>query len=560
MRFAIYDKAADGYLTKMDFITDIPDTALGLQCEYNEYITDAKFLDTKDEAVAVVTRIESFKFMEKGRFVIHSFDETLGDQYVISEAGNPTKVVENITVDIGGTVNVKYGVMPMHWSCSHLAYAINRLNRLQEAASPKYGAWRCTFDIYKVITVIDERSCNHYQFINVTTKGLEEYAKRHDEEELETSNSELRNELYDSKCKISKLYDKIESIKKEARNWKTMYESEAETLDILKDVIDIIYSDLQSVTACDDLKDTLKALGHNSDLDHIYMPTKTNYILDNGDALTAKDEICYIINQIIIMNSRELNQSVAFSSAEEVIRAKSLANDIILICEADDKFDVTLKKFSQLYEAVNDPRDDDYVITYAFKGVLEIFSSLEDHVRDIIDKKHRLRVARNAIAEVMFAMRNAIYNNDRDAFCCINDRMIHDSDFSSDPFMAGVRENIRDICNACFRNIENNNLKNSEIARLTKERDDALELKEMYKRQANSVYGMSIPCRCNGKQMFYDITTGKKILVDKEKYDDLVECVNTINTTYDILKCADLTMNKPLWFDGIISRIENLTK
>lgn len=129
-----------------------------------------------------------------------------------------------------------------------------------------------------------------------------------------------------------------------------------------------------------------------------------------------------------------------------------------------------------------------------------------------------------------------------------------DVDFNSDPFMAGVRENIKDICSAEEKNIANHELKNSEIARLTEERDKALERAEKFKGIANSVYGISIPGRCCYKQI-----TGKKILVDKEKYDDLIECVNNINTTYEILKCADFTMNKPVWFDGIMHRIKTLT-
>lgn len=542
MKYAIYDKAADGYLTKMEFEVGYSEHTK-FECGYNEYITEAKLLDTPKEAADAIVRIESFKFMDKGRFVVHQFDDTLADQYIISEAGNPTKVVDYITVDLDGTINVKHGTMISHWSTTSLEYAITRMNALQKAKSPIYTSWYNTFDIYRVLTVIDERSCSHYQFIKVTEKGLTEYAK--DEvlvvgkeitditeplneriEELEKANAMLvDNANYYNECRValaemiraikyaicSKVSDKranyisymtdrieddeifnrpelktakndipkickhlttlstdplnkrieelekanydlgeqvtargavanrlqeendnlkanVESIKKEARHWKAMYKSEAETLDILKDVVDTIYADLQSVTAFDDLKGTLKALSHNSDLDHMFMPTKTSYVLDKGNCLTAKDEIYYIINQIItILESRELNQSVAFSSAEEVACAKKLANDIIDICEAqNDKFEVTLKKFSQLYEAVNDPSDDDDTIMYAFKGVLEIFSSLEDHVRNIIDEKydiskeeHRLRAARNAIAEVMFAIRNAIYNNDGDAFRCI---------------------------------------------------------------------------------------------------------------------------------------------
>jgi lipoate synthase len=82
----------------------------------------------------------------------------------------------------------------------------------------------------------------------------------------------------------------------------------------------------------------------------------------------------------------------------------------------------------------------------------------------------------------------------------------------------------------------------------------------MYKRIANSVYGIGMPSRCNGKQMFCDITTGKKILIDKEKYDDLMECVNNISLTYEMMKLTPFSMDRPLWLSGIINRIEDLTK
>lgn len=497
MRFAIYDKASDAYLTKMVFEVGYTQHTQ-FECGLTEYIINAELLDTKEAANLAITRIEGTKFMAKGRFIVHSFDETLADQYVISEAGNPTKVVDNITVDLDGTINVKYGTMPLHWSTPYLIRAITRLNALQKAASDVYTHWNDTFDIYKVITVIDERGHNHYQFIDVTEKGLD--SAKEEEKNLVVGKN-ITDVIDPLNKRIEELEVKVESIKKEARHWKTMYES----------------------------------------------------------ALTDNNFPC------ISAAASELLKDI-----NDIARAKKLANDIIDVWEADDKFEITLKKFSQLYEAVNDPSDDDDTIMRAFKGVLEIFSSLEDHVRDIIDESvewknkaikaekakddrkklneanvativryrnemraldkenHEMRVARDCSAEIINAIRNAIANGDTNAFDCIESRMRHDPDFNSDPFMAGVRENVRDICNICYRNIENNNLKNSEIAKLTKERDKALEQKEFYKRQANSVYGMTLPCRCNGKQMFYDVTTGKKILVDKEKYDDIVERINNL--------------------------------
>lgn len=466
MKYAIYDKAAEGYLTKMEFEQDVPDTELGLRCGYNEYITKAQLLDTKEAADDIVADIEKFKYMEKGRFVIHSFDDTLKDQYIISEAGNPTKVVDNITVDIDGNITVKYGDMLIHWSATSLKYTINRMNRLQETISPKYGSWHATFNIYKVITISDERSCDHYQFINVTAEGLEKYSKN-EIEELEKAN----------------------------------YENADSDRSGLKNVIDTI------------------------------------------DRMAAEE-------------------------------------------------------------------------------------------REMIKEIKQLRDTRGSMAEVIFAMRNAMCYNNNAALSCINDRMIHDTVFNSDPFMTGVGENIRDICDACFKNIANYELKNSEITKaadalkkvndknegltnilkeiidyvadimlatrttdydkmisdltdvslkigvktiddgpmygisvtltilikILRERNSLFALKNNYKRMANSIYGMTIPCRCNGKQMYADITTGKKILIDKEKYDDLMECVNDINLTYEMMKIIPFSTERPTWLPGVINRISNLTK
>jgi hypothetical protein len=174
-----------------------------------------------------------------------------------------------------------------------------------------------------------------------------------------------------------------------------------------------------------------------------------------------------------------------------------------------------------------------------------------------MDKEnHELRVARDCSAEIIYAIRCAITDNNTNAFDCIESRMRHDPDFKSDPFMAGVRENILDICNACEKNIANNDLKNSEIARLTEEIDKALDRAEKFKGVANSVYGITIPSRCNGKQAFCDIATGKKILIDKKKYDELVEWIDAINTTYDTM----FFMNKPAYLPIMIEHLNDLTK
>lgn len=100
MKYAIYNRSANSYLTKMVFEGGYSNDTQ-FTCGLTEYITDAHLLDIKETADDIITDIESVKFMEKGCFVVHSFDETLDDQYIISEAGNPTKVVDNIMVDLG---------------------------------------------------------------------------------------------------------------------------------------------------------------------------------------------------------------------------------------------------------------------------------------------------------------------------------------------------------------------------------------------------------------------------------------------------------------------------
>lgn len=484
MKYAIYDKAADAYLTKMVFEVGYTQHTQ-FECGLTEYITNAELLDTKEAANLAITRIEGTKFMAKGRFVVHSFDETLADQYVISEAGNPTKVVDNITVDLSGTIDVKYGTMPLHWSTPYLIRAITRLNALQKAASDVYAHWNDTFDIYKVITVIDERECTHYQFIDVTEKGLD----------MQTED----DNVISFNTRIDKLESKVESIKEEARKWKTMYES----------------------------------------------------------ALTDNNFPC------ISAAARELLKDIT-----DITRAKKLANDIIDICEANDKFEITLKKFSQLYEAVNNPSDNDDTIMYAFKGVLEIFSSLEDHVRNIIDDgvywKHKAQKTERALddqkklnkADVDMLKEVTDYIGDIVVATLAPDRdkMISELINISNKIGFKDRDNspmfgILVILNTLI-SITKEGTKTKE------ERDKALEQKEFYKRQANSVYGMTVPCRCNGKQMFYDITTGKKILVDKEKYDDLVKWLDVINFSYDTMAFIN---PKPTWLPLVAEYLKDLT-
>lgn len=758
MKYAIYDKAADGYLTKMEFEVGYSENTQ-FECGYNEYITEAQLLDTPKEAADTIVRIESFKFMDKGRFVMHSFDDTLKDHYIISEAGKPTKVVDNITVDLDGTINVKCGTMVSHWSTAFLEYAINRMNTLQKAKDSRYTAWCNTFDIYKVINVIDEKSCTHYQFIKVTNKGLTEYAKNEVDplskriEELERSNYELGEKKLLVEGVANRLQEendalktKVDAIKKEASNWKDRYKTASRDCALLENVIDNIYDDLCSTDICKNLNDTL-----NYVKDNIYSELNRIKILnDNTDDcepiyISAATEFIFIINQTItIMKGLELNQSVAFASADEVEKAKGVAYDIIDICESmDDPFELTIRKFSHLYEAVNAVRNiDDDPIMHAFKALLLIFSTMDRKISEFVDElvtwKNKakkaekalddqkklndankatiarmvvnkstadkrikeLRDTRGSMAEVIFAIRNAIYTNNCGAFDCIESRMVHDSIFNLSPFMAGVGENIKDICNAEKRNIANHELKNGEIAKaadalnevndkneglsnmlkeisycvadimfatkgtnrditiseltyisnkigvktsddgpiygisvilntiirilkeghdwklrteeaisdytkcneaigewkrkceakdtdyemlknklqvcevtldsthelLTKtieERDKALERAEKFKGIANSVYGITVPGRCCGKQLMADILSGKKIPISKDKYDAIITSLKLIDLSYEGMYGTMIRISpkpKPTWLPGLLSELKDLTE
>lgn len=476
MKYAIYDKAANRYLTDMG-VDIVCSSDTRLTCAYAEYITDAKLLDTKESATDIVTRIEGFKFMDKGLFVIHSFDDTLKDQYIISEAGTPTKVVDNITVDLDGTVNVKYGTMLTHWSTASLEYAINRMNALQKAVSAIYTSWNDTFMVYKVITIMDEKEHTHYQFINRTiiNRTITGLAKaEHDEEkkllvagkeitdivyplnkrieELEKANYELGEQVAERGSVANRLLDennslkaKVEHIKKEARDWKKLYENASDEREELKNIIDKAQKAEKALEDQKKLNDANKA-------------------------------------------------TIAY------LTINKMAND---------------KELSDLKRRVEE-------VEKSLNNQLEL-----NH--GVCDENRKLRIERDCTANIIYAILNAIVNGDAHAFNCIESRMRHDSDFNSGPFMAGVRENVKDICAAEKKNIANHDLKNNEIARLTEERDKALEQKEFYKRQANSVYGFVMPIRCCGKQVMADILSGKKIPVDKKKYDDLVEKVFIIN-------------------------------
>lgn len=633
MKYAIYDKAADGYLTKMEFEVGYSDN-IQFECGYNEYITEAQLLDTPKEVADAIVRIESFKFMDKGRFVVHSFDDRLKDQYIISEAGEPTKVVDNITVDLDGKIDVKYGTMPLHWSASSLDYVVNRLNRLQDASAPSiYTSWNNTFDIYKVITVIDERSCTHYQFIKVTEKGLTEYAKNEVDpfnkriEELEKANYELGVQVTARGATANRLQEendnlktKVESIKKEARNWKKFYENADEDRTILKNAIDIIYTDLKLAPKYGDksykLKAALDSFKRDDALARISMPTEVYYIQNNGTYLTARDEVCAIIDQILnIMESNKSNKKTVYA-AEEI--PKAIANDVIAICEADDTFDVTLKKFSELYESIWIPGTNDDTIAHAFKSVLKIFSTmeseLENYAAEIVGWKHqvqkaakdlenqkKLNGANKATITQMVVEKHAMdkeLSDAADALNEVNDKneglmnMLKEVTGYIADIMFVTRTVNRDTMISELVGISNKiGYKTSDdgpmfgilvilntliriskdgayferhleeaknvVTVITKERDKALERAEFYKRQANSVYGMTVPTRCCGKQVMTDILSGKKIPIDKKKYDDLVEYVANINLTYDNMFCM---MDKPVYLYTITESLNDLTK
>lgn len=523
MKYAIYDKAADGYLTKMEFEVGYSEYTR-FEYGYNEYITEARLLDTPKEAADAIVRIESCKFMEKGRFVVHQFDDTLADQYIISEAGNPTKVVDNITVDLNGNINVKYGTMASHWSTAFLEYAINRMNALQKAKSPKCTAWCNTFDIYKVITVMDEKSCTHYQFIKVTEKGLTEYAKEEVDplnkriEELEKANVMLDDSVnYHNECRVA-LAEIIRAIKyaicskvSDRRDFYISYMT-----DRIKD--DEIFNRPELKTAKNDIPKICK-----------HLTTLSTDPLNKHISAAADNNF-----PCIAANAYELLKDVI-----DINRAKKLANDIIDICEATtNPFEVTLKKFSQLYEAVNDPSDDNDTIMYAFKGVLEIFSSLEDHVRGIIDEsvtwKHKAMEAEKSLA-CQKALNNA------------NVDVIEHMRTAGADWKRRAEEAIHDYtkCNEALGEWKR------KYRAMQDERDKALERAEKFKGIANSVYGMSMP----GRSCFC-ASTDKKILIDKKKYDELVKWIDAINTTYDTM----FFMNKPAYLPIMIEHLKDLTK
>lgn len=561
MKYAIYDKAANGYLTDMDvYIVCFTDT--WFTCAYTEYITNAKLLDTKKDATDAVARIENTKFMDKGRFVIHSFDDALYDQYIISEAGNPTKVVDNITVDLDGTINVKYGTMISHWSTISLNYAIDRMNALQKAVSAIYTSWNNTFDIYKVINIMDEKEHTHYQFVNVTITGLTKYEKeeeKEEKEELEKANYELGEQVAERGAVANRLLDennslktKVESIKKEARDWKKLYENANRERNILSkkyyayaskaianNIVDICEAD-------DEFNITLKKF---SEL----------YEAVNAVHNTDDDPIMYAFNSVLSIFSTINSKLENF--ADEIVSWKNKAQKAEKALEDKKKLN-DANKATIAYLTIKKMAKDKELSDWKMRAE-ETEKSLNNQLElnhGVCDENHELRVARDCSAEIIHAIRNAIVDGNADAFDCIESRMRHDSDFNSDPFMAGVRENVKDICTAEKKNIANNDLKNSEITRLTEERDKSLEQKEFYKRQANSVYGMIIPGRCCGKQLTADILSGKKIPISKKKYDDLMECVNNISLTYEMMKLNQFSMDRPSWLSGVINRINNLTK
>lgn len=298
------------------------------------------------------------------------------------------------------------------------------------------------------------------------------------------------------------------------------------------------------------------------------------------------------------MEGIELNQSVAFSAAEDVKIARDISEDIISICEADDKFEVTLKKFSQLYEAINAVHNiDDDPIMHAFKALLLIFSTmdrkLEDFAEEIVSWKNKAQKAEKALddqkklnaANAATIARLTIEKRDIDEKVSnaadwleeVNDKnegltnMLKEITNYVADIMYVTRGHDYDIMISKLTDISHKiGVKTSNdgpiygisvilntLIKIVEERNKALDLKEQYRRIANSVYGMTIPGRCCGKQMFYDVTTGTKILIDKKKYDDLVEYVANINLTYDNMFCM---MDKPIYLSTITESLNDLTK
>jgi DNA repair exonuclease SbcCD ATPase subunit len=363
-------------------------------------------------------------------------------------------------------------------------------------------------------------------------------------EELEKANYELGEQVAERGATANRLHEendilktKVESIKKEARDWKTLYENAKRDREVLTNVIDNIYDDLSSTDICKDLKETYAYVESLSELNYIKIHND-----DTADGkpiyIRAAAEFKYIINQIItIMESLELNQSVAFASADEVHKARGVAYDIIAICEANDEFYITLKKFSELYEVVNavyNTKDDP--IMHAFNSVLLIFSKVNSNLENVVSENV---VWKNKAMKVEKAL------NDQKKLNDAKDKELSD-------WKMRTEEAIRDYtkCNEALGEWKR------KYRAMQDERDKALERAEKFKGIVNSVYGMTIPGRCNGKQAFCDIATGKKILIDKKKYDELVEWIDAINTTYDTM----FFMNKPAYLPIMIEHLNDLTK
>jgi hypothetical protein len=190
-----------------------------------------------------------------------------------------------------------------------------------------------------------------------------------------------------------------------------------------------------------------------------------------------------------------------------------------------------------LYEVVNavyNTKDDP--IMHAFNSVLLIFSKVNSNLENVVSENV---VWKNKAMKVEKAL------NDQKKLNDAKDKELSD-------WKMRTEEAIRDYtkCNEALGEWKR------KYRAMQDERDKALERAEKFKGIANSVYGMTIPGRCNGKQAFCDIATGKKILIDKKKYDELVEWIDAINTTYDTM----FFMNKPAYLPIMIEHLNDLTK
>jgi hypothetical protein len=346
---------------------------------------------------------------------------------------------------------------------------------------------------------------------------------------------------------------------------------------------------------------------------------KDDEIFNRPELKTAKNDIPKICKHLT---------ALATDSADDDLHlARGLAADIIDICEANDEFDITLKKFSELYEAINAIHDcDNDSILYAFKSVLLIFSKVNSNLENVVSEnvvwKNKAQKTEKALNDqkklnetfntTIVRYRNEMRDMDKkvsnaadwleevndknekltnmlkEITDCVSDIMLATRTVDNDKMLSNLTDvslklgvktiddgpiySISIILNILIRKIKEATewkARTEEAICKCKTKDadyetlkNKLEACEVILdsthdlKNSESVYGITIPSRCNGKQAFCDIATGKKILIDKKKYDELVEWIDAINTTYDTM----FFMNKPAYLHIMIEHLNDLTK